>query len=236
MAATKHIIQRACVDPPPNLLSKIQTMFFFWHKFHWIPQAALCLPKEEGGQGLIHLASRGAALNTVSLHWLLQEPVVYEEQHSAPVWAGTSIRDTFRQARVMTLGSVVHLTGAGLQDSAALAAGVGIRSVRSMGRQLEHWRGCLTGHQHLLLSRHSQSFIAPCTDDPFPSVTVRPVFKDCSGLFLNAQQCTSSLQEATGKALYMAMVKCLNQRTLNHVDTPWRGHLQLCDGGYCMAS
>ncbi|KAK0155415.1 Transposon TX1 uncharacterized protein [Merluccius polli] len=289
----------ACVDPPPNLLSRIQAMLvnFFWDKLHWIPQAVLYLPKDEGGQGLVHLASRGAAFrlqfiqrllhgpkdlvwrplahmilqrfaglglkdslflmdlsiadlhtlppfyrgaftvwkmmarekNTVSLHWLLQELVVFGGQLSAPLWAGTALRDIFCQARVTTLESVVHLAGAGLQDAAALAAGVGIRSVRSIGRLLEHWRGCLSGHQRILLSRHSQGFIAPCTDDPFPPVTLRPVFKDCTGWFLNSQQCTLSLQEATGKVLYRVIVKCLNGKTLNRVDTPWRGHLQLGD-------
>lgn len=284
----------ACVDPPPNLLSKIQVMLvnFFWDKLHWIPQAVLYLPKDEGGQGLVHLASRGAAFrlqfiqrllygpkdlvwrplahmvlqrfaglglkdslflmdlstadlrtlplfyrgaftvwklmerekNTASFHWLLQEPVVFGGQLSAPFWAGTALRDIFCQTRVTTLGSVVHLAGAELQDAAALAAGVGVRSVRSIGRLLEHWRSCLNGHQRLLLSRHSQGFIAPCTDDPFPSVTVRPVFKDYAGSFLNSQHCTLSLQEATGKALYRVMVTCLNR-----VDTPWRGHLQLGD-------
>lgn len=46
----------ACVDPPSNVLSRIQSVlvdFFFWDKLHWIPQAVLFLPKEEGGQGLV---------------------------------------------------------------------------------------------------------------------------------------------------------------------------------------
>ncbi|KAI3373352.1 hypothetical protein L3Q82_006652 [Scortum barcoo] len=34
---------------------------FFWDRLHWLPQAVLFLPKEEGGQGLVHLASRCAA-------------------------------------------------------------------------------------------------------------------------------------------------------------------------------
>ncbi|KAI3373012.1 hypothetical protein L3Q82_023446 [Scortum barcoo] len=45
------------------LLSRIQAVLvdFFWDRLHWVPQSILFLPKEEGGQGLVHLASRGAA-------------------------------------------------------------------------------------------------------------------------------------------------------------------------------
>ena len=55
----------ACVDLPSNLFSRIQAVLveFFWEKLHWIPQAVLFLPKDEGGQGLVHLTSRGAAFH-----------------------------------------------------------------------------------------------------------------------------------------------------------------------------
>ena len=66
----------ACVDPPPKLLSKVQAILvdFFWDKLHWIPQAVLFLPKEEGGQGLIHLPSRGAAFRLQFIQRLLYGP------------------------------------------------------------------------------------------------------------------------------------------------------------------
>ncbi|KAJ4939593.1 hypothetical protein JOQ06_029037, partial [Pogonophryne albipinna] len=53
----------ACTDPPVNLLSRVQALMvdFFWDRMHWVPQSVLFLPKEEGGHGLVHLASRGAA-------------------------------------------------------------------------------------------------------------------------------------------------------------------------------
>ncbi len=51
------------MDPPAQLLTKIQGMLvdFLGDKLHWVPQSVLCLPKEEGGHGLIHLKSRIAA-------------------------------------------------------------------------------------------------------------------------------------------------------------------------------
>lgn len=53
----------ACMDPPSHLLVKIQSVLldFFWDKLHWLPHSLLYLPKDEGGQGLIHLQSRTAA-------------------------------------------------------------------------------------------------------------------------------------------------------------------------------
>ena len=41
---------------------------------HWIPQSVLFLPKEEGGQGLVHLASRGAAFRLQFIQRLLTGP------------------------------------------------------------------------------------------------------------------------------------------------------------------
>ncbi|KAK3549037.1 hypothetical protein QTP70_028519 [Hemibagrus guttatus] len=63
----------ACVDPPPNLLASIQALLvdFFWDGLHWIPQSVLHLPKEEGGQGLVQLASRTAAFRLQFLQRLL---------------------------------------------------------------------------------------------------------------------------------------------------------------------
>ncbi|KAK3527731.1 hypothetical protein QTP86_002196, partial [Hemibagrus guttatus] len=66
----------ACVDPLPNLLASIQTLLvdFFWGGLHWIPQSVLHLPKEEGGQGLVQLASRTAAFCLQFLQRLLTGP------------------------------------------------------------------------------------------------------------------------------------------------------------------
>ncbi|KAK3522705.1 hypothetical protein QTP86_030099, partial [Hemibagrus guttatus] len=66
----------ACVDPPPNLLASIQALLvdFFWDGLHWIPQSVLHLHKEEGGQGLVQLASRAAAFRLQFLQRLLTGP------------------------------------------------------------------------------------------------------------------------------------------------------------------
>ncbi len=48
--------------------------FFFWDHLHWVPQYLLFLPKEEGGHGLIHLASRGATFRLQFIQGLLVGP------------------------------------------------------------------------------------------------------------------------------------------------------------------
>ncbi|KAK3509240.1 hypothetical protein QTP70_025587, partial [Hemibagrus guttatus] len=65
----------ACVDPPPNLLASIQALLVdFWDCLHWITRSVLHLPKEEGGQGLVQLASRTAAFRLQFLQRLLTGP------------------------------------------------------------------------------------------------------------------------------------------------------------------
>ena len=76
LAASSLWHKLACVDPPPNLLANLQAMLvdFFWDRLHWIPQGVLHLPKEEGGQGLVHLASRTAAFRLQFIQRLLAGP------------------------------------------------------------------------------------------------------------------------------------------------------------------
>ncbi len=66
----------ACTEPPSGLLAKLQALIvdFFWTKFHWVPQSVLYLPKEEGGQGLVHLASRGATFRLQFIQRFLTGP------------------------------------------------------------------------------------------------------------------------------------------------------------------
>ncbi|KAK3557706.1 hypothetical protein QTP70_034952 [Hemibagrus guttatus] len=76
LAASSLWHKLACVDSPPNLLASIQALLvdFFWDGLHWIPQSVLHLPKEEGGQGLVQLASRTAAFRLQFLQRLLTGP------------------------------------------------------------------------------------------------------------------------------------------------------------------
>lgn len=64
-----------CVDPPIGLLSQLQRIFVdFWDRLHWIPQSVLFLPKDEGGQGLVHLPSRMATFRLQFIQRFLTGP------------------------------------------------------------------------------------------------------------------------------------------------------------------
>ena len=47
---------------------------FFWDGLHWVPQGVLFLTREEGGQGLVHLASRTATFRLQFLQKYLTGP------------------------------------------------------------------------------------------------------------------------------------------------------------------
>uniref|UniRef100_A0AAQ4QQC8 Reverse transcriptase domain-containing protein n=1 Tax=Gasterosteus aculeatus aculeatus TaxID=481459 RepID=A0AAQ4QQC8_GASAC len=58
-----HLWHRlTCLDPPSAFVAHIQRKMvdFFWEGLHWVPQGMLFLAREEGGQVLVHLASRTA--------------------------------------------------------------------------------------------------------------------------------------------------------------------------------
>ena len=73
----------SCVDPPVGLLARLQAILvdFFWDRLHWVPQGVLFLPRAEGGQGLVHLASRLATFRLQFLQKFLTGPadIVWRE-------------------------------------------------------------------------------------------------------------------------------------------------------------
>lgn len=60
-----------CIDPPLCLLAEIRV------KLHWVPRSVLFLPREERGQGFIHLQSRTAAFRLHFLQRLLNGSVTF---------------------------------------------------------------------------------------------------------------------------------------------------------------
>ena len=90
-----------------------------------------------------------------------------------------------------------------------------------VGRLLDHWRSCLTGHEHLLLTDYGGGVAVPHPDDLFPTLSGRPCWTDGRS---SGGRCEVNLQEA--KALYVLMVECLNKQRIQHrADSPWRAHL-----------
>ncbi|KAK3546765.1 hypothetical protein QTP70_035205, partial [Hemibagrus guttatus] len=142
----------ACMDPPLNLLASIQALLvdFFWDGLHWIPQSVLHLPKEEGGQGLVQLASRAAAFRLQflqrlltgpkdliwrpvdfytrkrnkgcgTLHWLLEEPLIHGRRLDISGVTAPALSRALISSRVVTLRELVNIAGTNLSRAEDLA-------------------------------------------------------------------------------------------------------------------
>ncbi|KAK3513463.1 hypothetical protein QTP70_015458, partial [Hemibagrus guttatus] len=140
LAASSLWHKLVCVEPPPNLLASIQALLvdFFWDGLHWIPQSVLHLPKEEGGQGLVQLASRTAAFCLQFLQRLLtgpkdliwrpvahgllhkktkqglQEPLIHGGCLDISGVTAPALSRALISSRVMTLRELVNIAGTAL--------------------------------------------------------------------------------------------------------------------------
>lgn len=164
-----------------------------------------------------------------SLHWLLQEPVLFGSLLECPVWGATTWSRLLHTARVFCLGRVVEMTGPRLDDPVELSACLGTRSVRVVGQLLSNWKHKLGEHQCSLLTDYYEGTVSPNHLDPFPSIRLFPGIKNCSGPLLDSVDSKGiSLEGASGKMIYRLIVKTLNQNKLNRrSDTVWRSHLSL---------
>ncbi|XP_071373981.1 CD5 antigen-like [Centroberyx affinis] len=63
-------------------------------------------------------------------------PVVHGGRLDAPCWAGSGVAEVFCRAGILTVGSVVNIAGPELDNAAALAASLGVRSVRIISKLL----------------------------------------------------------------------------------------------------
>uniref|UniRef100_A0A3B5PV23 Reverse transcriptase domain-containing protein n=1 Tax=Xiphophorus maculatus TaxID=8083 RepID=A0A3B5PV23_XIPMA len=92
----------AVLDPPSGLLVKIQSEMvnFFWNNHHWVPQSVLFLSREEGGQGLVHLASRAAVFRLQFLQKYLT---------GSPVWRDVA-SCILRRVNFLGLDAALFLT------------------------------------------------------------------------------------------------------------------------------
>lgn len=254
----------ACMEPPAGLLSKLQAVLvdFFWDRLHWVPQRVLFLPKEEGGQGLVHLASRVATfpfqfaqryltgfkypvwkefassilrradrlgldtalflmdvgyLNlsvlpdfykgvfkawhlfkkrrlepSVSLYWLLNEPLIGGSTMDIQDSGTPGLHHTLRSAGATTLRRIVGVAGPGFMNTEAVAALIGLKSVRHVRNIVNGWTNKLTAADNELLRMYRKDEEAPDEEDPFPELGLVPDL-DCS-LFFRVQQTGGTVQ------------------------------------------
>ena len=289
----------ACVDPPPDLLCKIQSLLvnFFGDHLHWVPQAVLFLPKDEGGHGLMQMQSRTAAFRmqfikrllsgpsdvawravscsilktcgglgldkslflmtphlmdtsglppfyrslfkiwdlfivqrngpVTSLHWLLQEPLVFGARLDITAYGFHALTRILLNSKTVTLRNVFDLAGPNFVDIKKVADHLGVRSVRATAQFLDKWRAVLTVDDFKMLGEYCVEAAIPNEQDRFPDLILSPKLDGSIGPFLEPEM-TLVLSSVSGKQLYQACVKVFNKRVLNgKVDTPWRTVLRL---------
>ena len=123
----------------------------------------------------------------------------------------------------MCLKQLVEVAGPTMTDARALAARLGVRSIRTVERALELWRQKLSEDEMKLIMDYDQRAIEPDCNDPFPEAHLRPLFGEHSGPLLEV--CNPgklTLGRADKRTLYLNCVKCLNKVGLNNrQSTAW---------------
>ncbi|KAK3523094.1 hypothetical protein QTP86_014400, partial [Hemibagrus guttatus] len=222
----------ACVDPLPNLLTSIQALLVdLWDGLHWIPQSVLHLPKEEGGQGLVQLASRAAAFRLQFLQRLLTgpkdliwRPVAHGLLHKV---GGLGLDRTLKRNKGCgTLHWLLDeplIHGGHLDISGVTAPALSRALLSSRVMTLRE----LVNIAVTDLSRAGDLAAHLGKKDLFPSWTLLPNLDGSEGPLLKCWGVREmDFGSVSGKLLYRACVKVLNKKKLSgRVDTPWRSVL-----------
>ncbi|KAK3549186.1 hypothetical protein QTP70_034096, partial [Hemibagrus guttatus] len=217
LAASSLWHKLACVDLLPNLLASIQAQLvdFFWDGLHWIPQSILHQPKEEGGQGLVQLASRTAAFRLQflqrlltgpkdliwrpvahgvlhKLHWLLEEPLIHGRHLDISGVTAPALSRALISSRVVTLRELVNIAGTDLSRAEDLAACLGLRSLRVVNQLLHRWRTVLTSKERVQLMDYQITETNPAEEgffspESFPQLDIAPNLDRSEGSLLECQ-------------------------------------------------
>ncbi|KAJ4946174.1 hypothetical protein JOQ06_023844 [Pogonophryne albipinna] len=210
-----------------GLLAQIQKKLvdFFWEGLHWVPQGVLFLSREEGGQGLIHLASRTATFRIQFLQRYLTGPadLVWRDVsscilrrvkpliHKARLDVSSSetpgLTVVLCRSRTLCLQQLVDAVGPELSDARALGSLLGLHSVRVAERILQLWSQILCPDDKRLLSGYGQGRAKPDPADPFPEIYLSPGLGE-----LTREKIT--IHKADNKTLYMNIVKATNKNVL----------------------
>lgn len=106
----------------------------------------------------------------------------------------------FCLSNVVTLGHVVQLAGANMDNATPLAFCLQVKSTGSVSVLLSRWREALTDSERALLRQYCDGFMKPDENDVFPSVSISPDFRDCTGSLLNSGSPSElSFQDANRK-------------------------------------
>ncbi|KAK3524871.1 hypothetical protein QTP86_010601 [Hemibagrus guttatus] len=167
-----------------------------------------------------------------TVHWLLEEPLVYGGRLDISGVTVPALSRTFVSSGIVTLRELVNVAGSDLSRAEDLAARMGLRSLRVVNQLLHRWRSALTSEERVQLMDYQRTENGPAEDEPFPRLNIAPDLDGCAGPLL---ECWSEggmdFGSVSGKLLYRACVKVLNKKKLSgRVDTTWRSVLGFNEG------
>ncbi|KAK3523056.1 hypothetical protein QTP86_012667 [Hemibagrus guttatus] len=170
------------------------------------------------------------ATTTDSLHWLLQEPLVY----GACLDVGdSSPSQSLLTSGVTTLKHLVHIAGPRLKNDDGVAAQLGVRSKRVVSQLLRKWTLIISREEREMLTDYCSGTESPDPEDPFPELALSvDCGQESTGHLLDSKNITNvNCFNVSGKTVYKACVKAFIKRSLRgRVDTPWCFVLSLSEG------
>ncbi|KAK3565809.1 hypothetical protein QTP86_015570 [Hemibagrus guttatus] len=166
-----------------------------------------------------------------SVHWLLEEPLVYGGRLDISGVTVPALSRTLVSSGIVTLRELVNIAGSDLSRAEDLAARMGLRSRRVVNQLLHRWRSALTSEERVQLMDYQHTETGPAEDESFPRLNIAPDLDGCAGPLLECRsEGEMDFGSVSGKLLYRACVKVLNKKKLSgRVDTPWRNVLGFND-------
>lgn len=123
-----------------------------------------------------------------SLHWLLEEPLIYGARFDLAYNDCTfpGLTETLVASKICTMGSLVNLTGPDFVNMERVAMSLKIKSRRFVFLVLEKWKERLTSDELKLLSDYCEGKSVPNERDVLSDFFLLPVLDDVSGMFLRS--------------------------------------------------
>lgn len=169
---------------------------------------------------------------TDSLYWTLQEPLICGSRFDVSnEGCFPALMDLLMKSHIITLGTLIRITGPVLSDTKTMEGMMKMRSTRVLNQLLSKWKGTITDEELKMIKDYEEGHIQPKEDDPFPNLSLMPDLEMCTGFFLKCNN-LSLLGEgkASSKEMYECCVKAFNKKTLDgKIDTPWRNVLHLSE-------
>ncbi|KAK3529191.1 hypothetical protein QTP70_019442, partial [Hemibagrus guttatus] len=166
-----------------------------------------------------------------SVHWLLEEPLVYGGRLDISGVTVPALSRTLVSSGIVMLRELVNVAGSDLSRAEDQAARMGLRSRRVVNQLLHRWRSALTSEERVQLMDYQHTETGPAEDESFPRLNIAPDLDGCAGPLLECRsEGEMDFGSVSGKLLYRACVKVLNKKKLSgRVDTPWRSVLGFND-------